>query len=140
MPCDTGFVVHHFISAVRSDTGFVVHHFTSAVRSDTMQEGNDSNTSESYYYDYDYTLSISSIPLAELIPVTLVYGVTFILGITGNSLVIFSIARYRRMKNITNTFLLSLAIADVLLVALCVPIKVRRDTGCIQIYLKIQAK
>ncbi|XP_050403601.1 allatostatin-A receptor [Patella vulgata] len=80
-----------------------------------------SNVTDDYYYDYSD--SVSSIALQEIIPGAIVYGLTLIIGIIGNTLVIFSIARYRRMKNITNTFLLSLASADLLLVLICVPVK-----------------
>ena len=75
-------------------------------------------------YDYDYNASISYIPLEELVPVSIVYGLTLLLGIIGNGLVIFAIIRFRRMQNVTNIFLTSLASADLLLVIICVPIKV----------------
>lgn len=75
-------------------------------------------------YTYDLTDGILP-PLGELIPVSLMYGLTLILGMTGNLLVIVVVARYRSMKNITNTFLLSLASADLLLVCICIPVKVR---------------
>ena len=81
----------------------------------------DENVSD---YDYDYTYSVNSLPLGELIPVVLVYSITLVLGVLGNALVIFSIIRYRRMQNVTNIFLTSLASADLLLVMLCVPVKV----------------
>ncbi|XP_013413429.1 G-protein coupled receptor 54 [Lingula anatina] len=78
------------------------------------KNGTDNGTSLS-----DYAFSFPT----ELIPVVVIYGLTFILGVIGNVLVIFSIAWYKRMRNITNLFLLSLAGADLLLVILCVPIK-----------------
>ena len=81
----------------------------------------DQNGQEDYYYDYDE--SINNLPL-ELVPVAVVYCTTLLLGVLGNSLVIFSIARYRRMQTVTNIFLTSLASADLMLVTLCVPIKV----------------
>lgn len=77
-----------------------------------------------YDYEYDYNASLANIPLKELVPVTIVYGLTFILGLIGNVLVIVSITRYRRMQTVTNTFLTSLASADLLLVSLCIPVKV----------------
>ena len=77
-----------------------------------------------YDYHYDYSASINTFNLEELLPVALVYSLTLVLGILGNVLVIFSIVRYRRMQNVTNIFLTSLASADLLLVMLCVPIKV----------------
>ncbi len=84
----------------------------------------DINESAYYHYDYDYTDSVSNLPLFELIPVVVIYGLTMLLGVLGNALVIFSIVRYRRMQNVTNLFLTSLSSADLLLVSLCVPIKV----------------
>ena len=81
---------------------------------------------EDYYdYDYDYDASVSTLPVGELVAVALVYGTTLLLGVLGNALVIFSILRYRRMQTVTNIFLTSLASADLMLVLLCVPIKVR---------------
>ncbi len=85
---------------------------------------NGSNASDYYYYMYDYDDSINNIPMEEFIPVALVYGLTLAIGVVGNFLVIFSIARYRRMQNVTNIFLTSLSSADLLLILICVPIKV----------------
>ena len=77
-----------------------------------------------YEYDYDYEESVSNIPIEEIVPVAIVYGLTLILGVVGNTLVIVSILRIRRMRNVTNIFLTSLASADLVLVLICVPIKV----------------
>eukprot|EP00106_Octopus_bimaculoides_P006202 XP_014773644.1 PREDICTED: delta-type opioid receptor-like [Octopus bimaculoides] len=81
------------------------------------------NSSEEEDYEYDYDKTVSIIPLEELVPVSIVYSITLFLGVTGNSLVIFCILRYNRMRSITNILLLSLASADLLLVVICVPIK-----------------
>lgn len=78
-----------------------------------------------YEYEYDYDASVNNLPLEEFIPSVIVYSITLLVGVVGNSLVIFSIAYYGRQKNVTNVFLLSLASADLLLVTICVPIKVR---------------
>ena len=87
-------------------------------------DGNVSLTTEvPDYYDYDQDGQGSSLAL-DLVPLTIFYILTFLLGLIGNVLVIFSILRYRRMRNVTNIFLTSLATADLLLVMLCVPIKV----------------
>ena len=83
----------------------------------------DENISDYEDY-YDSNDSVNSLDLGELIPVVLVYSITLVLGVLGNALVIFSIIRYRRMQNVTNIFLTSLASADLLLVILCVPVKV----------------
>ena len=60
----------------------------------------------------------------EQTPPLLVFTVTFIIGVVGNFLIIFTIASYRRMKSTTNIFLASLASADLLLIVLCIPVKV----------------
>ena len=93
---------------------------------------NESLAATDYYYYYDYDASVSQIPLEELVPVAMVYGITLVLGILGNGLVIFAILRNRRMQTVTNMFLVSLASADLLIVVMCVPIKV-----CIQNEIKL---
>ncbi|KAL1492851.1 hypothetical protein ABEB36_011031 [Hypothenemus hampei] len=63
---------------------------------------------------------------AELIPTLIVYGFSFILGLTGNCLIIFTTWRYRRMHSVTNLFLSSLASSDLLLIIFCIPVKVAK--------------
>lgn len=60
----------------------------------------------------------------ELIPTLVVYSITFVLGLAGNCLIIFTTFRYRRMQSVTNIFLASLASADLLLIIICIPVKV----------------
>ena len=67
----------------------------------------------------------TGIPLEEVIPAGFVYVFTLLLGVVGNALVIFCIVRHKGMRSITNIFLLSLATADLMLVLICVPVKVR---------------
>lgn len=47
-----------------------------------------------------------------------------VLGLVGNVLIVFTTARYRKMKSTTNVFLASLASADLLLILFCIPVKV----------------
>ncbi|XP_052830638.1 pyroglutamylated RF-amide peptide receptor [Octopus bimaculoides] len=82
-----------------------------------------SNDSEDYIYIYDYNTSVNHLPLKELIPVSLIYGLVYVFGLFGNFLVIFTILKYRHMRNITNVFLLSLSSADLLVILICVPVK-----------------
>ena len=77
------------------------------------------------YLDYMSEVDPSHIPARQLVPVALAYGLTFVLGLLGNVLVIFAILRYRRMQSVTNVFLLSLSLADLLVIVVCVPVKVR---------------
>ncbi|KAK7487554.1 hypothetical protein BaRGS_00021256 [Batillaria attramentaria] len=80
---------------------------------------------DDYIYDYDYDASLQSLPLGEVIPVSLVYGFTLLFGLGGNALVIIVVLRNERLRSITNIFLTSLASADLILVLFCVPVKVR---------------
>lgn len=77
-------------------------------------------------YEYDLESSLASFDWAEVIPVGVVYGLTLLLGVTGNALILYTIVAFRRMRSITNVFLASLATADLLLVAFCVPIKLSK--------------
>ncbi|XP_078657294.1 galanin receptor type 1-like [Branchiostoma floridae x Branchiostoma belcheri] len=61
--------------------------------------------------------------LAVSVPTILTYAVCFLLGTVGNVLVVFSVARFRRLRSTTNYLLGNLATADLLIVALCVPVK-----------------
>lgn len=99
--------------------------FSDVTVSYEMFTENFTNNVTDYDYDIDYDL-----PLEELIPVSIAYGATLLLGIIGNGLVIFSVSRYEDMRTITNTFLLSLASADLLLVLFCVPVKVCTAIFC----------
>lgn len=60
---------------------------------------------------------------SELIITATVYGLTFLVGMIGNSLIIYSVAQFRGMKSLSNVFLASLATADLILIIFCVPVK-----------------
>lgn len=59
----------------------------------------------------------------ELLITGIVYGLTFLVGIIGNSLIVYSVVQFRRMKSLSNVFLASLATADLILIIFCVPVK-----------------
>nr|XP_042907382.1 QRFP-like peptide receptor isoform X1 [Parasteatoda tepidariorum] len=75
------------------------------------------------YMEYDRDESYGMYFLDELIPVALVYGITLIVGLIGNILIIYTVVSFRRMRTISNVFLASLATADLLVVVICVPVK-----------------
>ena len=95
-----------------------------------------------YYYDYFYNYTYDHyetsdyLPLDEVLPTVTIYSIIGLFGIIGNLLVIFSIARVKRMRSITNLFLLSLATADLLLVCFCVPVKVSVHLSIMEIFVK----
>lgn len=75
-------------------------------------------------YDYDIKESHSIFQWEELIPTLIVYGITLVIGLSGNFLIIFATYRYRRMQSVTNVLLASLASSDLLLIIFCIPVKV----------------
>ena len=53
-------------------------------------------------------------------------SLTFCLGVSGNILIIATVMKKSSFKCPTNTFLASLASADLILIVVCLPVKVRR--------------
>ncbi|CAM1306181.1 Uncharacterised protein r2_g1587 [Pycnogonum litorale] len=58
------------------------------------------------------------------IPVMITYAVTFIIGVIGNVTVIAVMLSDRVSQNVTHVFLVSLAVSDLLLLLICVPLDV----------------
>ena len=52
------------------------------------------------------------------------YVITFLLGSVGNVLVIYIFARCRHMRTVTNSFLVNLAVCDLMVVFVCMPFSV----------------
>lgn len=50
------------------------------------------------------------------------YSLIFLLAVIGNSLVIMTLVQNKRMRTVTNLFLLNLAVSDLLLGIFCMPI------------------
>lgn len=70
--------------------------------------------------------SQSSCPNTNPFPVTgevriALYALLFLLSFIGNSLVIVTLVQNRRMRSVTNIFLLNLSISDLLLAVFCMP-------------------
>ena len=80
-------------------------------------------------YDYSYYLPGDQIEQVRMkwtddpafLPTALVYGVTFLVGVTGNALVVFALLGDKKSRNATSSFLVSLAIADLLFLLVCIP-------------------
>lgn len=58
------------------------------------------------------------------LPVTVVYSLIFVVGVTGNLLVCLVILRHQTMKTPTNYYLFSLAVSDLLVLLLGMPLEV----------------
>ncbi|GFV26436.1 QRFP-like peptide receptor [Trichonephila clavipes] len=94
-------------------------------------DAGDQNSSE--YLDYDRDESFSMYFLEELVPVAVIYGITLVVGLIGNLLIIYTVISFRRMRTISNVFLASLATADLLVVLICVPVKVAAMIVALQV-------
>ncbi|XP_055918559.1 neuropeptide CCHamide-2 receptor-like [Eupeodes corollae] len=51
-----------------------------------------------------------------------VFAIIFIVGVIGNGTLVVIFFRHRAMRNIPNTYILSLALADLLVIIICVPL------------------
>ena len=89
--------------------------------------GDTVNDTEEYdIYEYDLDESLATFNWSELGPSLFVFSVTFIVGILGNSLILVAVLRHTHVKSSpVNVFLASLASADLLLILVCLPLKVR---------------
>ena len=98
----------------------------------TYQTANDDDGGQ-----YDVTSNVSSLatnnvsngsaavdlrkPDYIVILVTLFYSVIFLLGVVGNVMVILVVCRNKSMRSSTNVFLVSLTIADLSVILVCMP-------------------
>jgi hypothetical protein len=64
------------------------------------------------------TLGPKRLPLAVVLPITVIYVVIFVTGIIGNVAVCVVIARNKSMRTATNYYLFSLAVSDLTLLLL----------------------
>lgn len=55
------------------------------------------------------------------------YALVFIVGLTGNFLVCFAVLRNPHMRTVTNHFIVNLAVADFLVLLICLPPTVLGD-------------
>ncbi|XP_011206046.2 neuropeptide CCHamide-2 receptor [Bactrocera dorsalis] len=54
--------------------------------------------------------------------ITVLFALIFIVGVLGNGTLVIIFFRHRSMRNIPNTYILSLALADLLVITICVPL------------------
>ncbi|XP_071118624.1 QRFP-like peptide receptor [Haliotis cracherodii] len=81
----------------------------------------------SLYYEGDIeNLKKPWLQEPHFIPTVSVYGIAFLLGLIGNSLVIFAMVGDRKSRSVTASFMVSLAVADLLFLLVCVPFETSR--------------
>ncbi|XP_002734911.1 QRFP-like peptide receptor [Saccoglossus kowalevskii] len=60
-------------------------------------------------------------PTSFTVTVTILYVIVFIVAVLGNSAVVIILVKFRRMRTVTNIYLLSLACSDLALAVFCLP-------------------
>lgn len=76
---------------------------------------------EGFFYEDLHNLRMPWVHETHFLPTVIVYSVTFLTGIIGNSLVIFAMTGDKLSRSATSSFLVSLAWADIIFLAVCVP-------------------
>ncbi len=111
----------------RNDSGYTI-----LLEQETDMTGNDSIPEPPWdpdKYDYSYYLAGDKIEQVRLdwttdpafLPTAIVYSLTFFIGVSGNALVVFALVGDKKSRNATSSFLVSLAIADLLFLLVCIP-------------------
>uniref|UniRef100_UPI00398F875D neuropeptide Y receptor type 2-like isoform X1 n=2 Tax=Pristiophorus japonicus TaxID=55135 RepID=UPI00398F875D len=72
-------------------------------------------------YPADFSINDSTKLLGMQITLILAYCSIIVLGVVGNSLVIYVVIRYKSMGTVTNFFIANLAVADLMVSTLCLP-------------------
>ncbi|XP_046969769.1 neuropeptide CCHamide-2 receptor-like isoform X2 [Vanessa cardui] len=73
----------------------------------------DFNSSESDYTPYKERVETYLVPI--------IFAIIFIVGVLGNGTLVVVYVRHRGMRNAPNTYIFSLALADLLVILICVP-------------------
>jgi len=71
--------------------------------------------------DYDYVNNDSEVDWYIILFLSLLYGAISIISVFGNSLIIWTVMKNKRMRNVTNYFISNLAIADIIIGVLVAP-------------------
>lgn len=74
-----------------------------------------------YFEDIESLKKPWTVDDSHFLPTILVYCLTFVVGLTGNVLVVYAVVCSRNMRSITASFMISLAVADILFLIVCVP-------------------
>ena len=89
---------------------------------DTFELGkNNSYDMSSSYGGAEDSPYYTAFELKIAILISITFGITIIVGIVGNSLVLLTILLQKQMRSTTNILILNLAFAELLFILLCVP-------------------
>lgn len=80
---------------------------------DVIEGGEDTEEEELTYIPY------SQRPETYIVPV--IFGIIFLVGVIGNSCLIYILLRHKSMRSVPNTFIFNLAVGDLLVLLCSVP-------------------
>lgn len=90
-------------------------YWNSSLQNDYVNNSNVTNhTSINYYPYYQHSLPVAA-------ALTAAYLFIFLLCMVGNGLVCLIVLENRRMRTVTNLFILNLAVSDLLVGVFCIP-------------------
>ena len=81
--------------------------------------GNISNITSNISLVIYETLHLHTTPEAYIVPI--IFGLIFIIGVIGNGVLIYTVARNKCMRNTPNIYIVSLSLGDLLLILVTVP-------------------
>lgn len=81
------------------------------------------NNRSTDFHDYDGEIFYPLVkhPLHVVFIFSVAYGLAFISAIIGNCFVVAVVLKYSWMRNVTNYFVVNLAVADILVAIFCIP-------------------
>ncbi|XP_043279218.1 neuropeptide CCHamide-2 receptor-like isoform X3 [Venturia canescens] len=80
---------------------------------DNVENGNDELSNKDEYVPY--------VDRPETYIVPIVFLLILLVGVTGNGILVLTLLRHSNMRNVPNTYVLSLALGDLLVIITCVP-------------------
>lgn len=89
----------------------------------TQNQKDSDSTTEDIHLDY-WKYHANNNPLSTRIIFTTLCALTFVVGVVGNTLVVVTVAKDKKMHTVTNYFIVNLAVADLLVLLFCVPASV----------------
>lgn len=125
----------YLINSLIDSNESVVERISVSNQSDTIdnyegslwQQFNGNFSPSSFNIDVEATIEPTTISKPFVIELNSIswllalYSIIFLLAIVGNSLVILTLVQNKRMRTITNLFLLNLAVSDIFLGVFCMP-------------------
>ncbi len=113
----------------RSDANCVCENTNQSLS--TQNELEETWQNDSVLCEYRYCLSQNDYELEQIMDhifptpfewlLIIMHAVTFVVGLVGNALVCIAVYKNRAMRNVTNYFIVNLAVADFMVILFCLP-------------------